>query len=299
MGKILAINYSQTGQLNQILDNFLEPLGAHEIDQVKVWPQKRYPFPWTSDVFFDAMPETVLEEKIELEPFEIPRKKYDLIILGYQPWFLSPSPPATALLQDPALTSVMQDTPVITVIGARNMWLNAQESVKKYIREAGGILVGNVPLIDRNPNLISAVTILYWMLTGKKDRFLNLFPFPGVSNEDIEETSIFGEIVNEDLEAGDFDHTQDKVLDTGRIGIQTNILFIELRAKKLFRIWAGIIKPKKGRARALWVSIYKYYLLIALFIVAPIILTIYNILILPFTLRSVNKTKAKFLRVER
>ena len=52
------------------------------------------------------------------------------------------------------------------------MWISAQERIKKKINEAGGNLVGNIPFVDRNNNSISAVTILYWMLSGKKDRFL-------------------------------------------------------------------------------------------------------------------------------
>ena len=73
---ILVINYSQTGQLDEILNNFLTPFKGFEIDWVKIKPKESYPFPWSSEVFFDAMPETVLEEPIALAPYQL---KYDKI----------------------------------------------------------------------------------------------------------------------------------------------------------------------------------------------------------------------------
>ena len=146
MKKILCVNYSQSGQLDEILDNFLSPLEGCEIDRIKVEPNKDFPFPWKTNSFYDAMPETVLEEPIELEPFSFKEEHYDLIIFGYQPWFLSPSMPATALLKNREFKKRLNNTPVITVIGARNMWLNSQKSVVKHVQDAGGKIVGNIPL---------------------------------------------------------------------------------------------------------------------------------------------------------
>ena len=98
MKDILCINYSQSGQLDAILDNFLGPLSDHNIERVSLAPVKPYSFPWSTKNFYDPMPETVLEEAVELEPISFAKEKYDLIILGYQPWFLSPSLPTSSLL---------------------------------------------------------------------------------------------------------------------------------------------------------------------------------------------------------
>ena len=70
----------------------------------------------------------------------------------------------------------MTGTPIITVIGARNMWVSAQEDIKKMIVDNGGKLKGNIALHDRHQNLLSVVTIIYWLMTGKKDRYLGYFP---------------------------------------------------------------------------------------------------------------------------
>lgn len=295
--KILVISYSQTGQLHEILNNFLKPFEEFEIEQVSIQPKQQYPFPWTSDVFFDAMPECVFEEAIELAPYELKSAQYDLIVLGYQPWFLSPSLPTTALLQDTKFLTVLKNTPVVTVIGSRNMWINSQKSVVQRIQNAGGYLVANIPLIDRTQNHISAFTILHWMLKGKKDRKWGIFPYPGVSKEDIDGAVTFGKPVAEALQKNNFDGLQKSILSQNKISILPSIMLIESKAKRLFTIWANLIK-KKGineQKRRFWVNLYKYYLIIALFVVSPIILIIYTILILPLTWTKVKKQREEIL----
>jgi len=299
MKKVLVINYSQSGQLNEIIDNFLLPFNSAEIERKQIETVKPIRFPWKSEVFYDTMPECVNEEAVALQPINYESEKYDLIVLGYQPWFLSPSLPITSLLQDPVFQQKMKDTPIVTVIGGRNMWLNSQESIKAYIKKAGGILVGNVPLMDREPNLISVLTIFHWMLSGKKERKWNLLPLPGVSQEDIVSADKFGAIVHTALVNEDYQGLQKKILSLGLIDIPTDIWFIEMRGKKIFRIWAGLIK-KKGTTpekRKFLVNLFKYYLLIALFVASPIILSVYFLLIAPFSQKSIKKSKKYYYDV--
>ncbi|MCE7041580.1 hypothetical protein [Dyadobacter sp. CY312] len=300
MKKVLVINYSQSGQLHEIIDNFLQPFDFAEIERVYIKPVKPFAFPWTSEVFYDTMPECVNEEAVVLHPIQYRSEKYDLIVIGYQPWFLSPSLPITSLMQDAAFQEKMRGTPIVTIIGGRNMWLNSQESIKAYIKQAGGILVGNIPLMDREPNLISVLTIFHWMLTGKKERKWDLLPVPGVSQQDIDGAGRFGGIVKGALQMGDFSGLQQKILSLGLITIPTDIWFIEMRGKKIFRIWASLIK-KKGTTpdkRKFYVNLFKYYLLIALFVASPIILTVYFILIAPFSQKSIKKAKDYYYNVD-
>ncbi len=300
MKNILVVNYSQSGQLNEIIDQFLIPFQPETVERLEIFPAKPFEFPWTSDEFFDKMPECVQEEPIELRPLYFGSERYDLIVLGYQPWFLSPSLPTTALLHNPGFKSRVMDTPIVTVIGGRNMWLNSQESIKKLIADAGGKLVGNIPLMDRVSNLVSAVTILHWMLTGRKDRKWGIFPKPGVSDQDIESASRFGAIVKKAYEQRQYENLQREIMATGLINIPTDILFIEGRAKKLFRIWAKLIKTKgtTPEKRKRLVGFFKYYLLVALFMVAPVLVTAYRLLIAPFAANAIKKKKEYFCGVE-
>lgn len=180
------------------------------------------------------------------------------------------------------------------------MWLNSQESIKKLIADAGGKLVGNIPLMDRVSNLVSAVTILHWMLTGRKDRKWGIFPKPGVSDEDIAGAGRFGSIVRKAFDRGEYAGLQKEIMATDLISIPTDILFIEGRAKKLFRIWANLIKTKgtTPAKRKRLVGFFKYYLLVALFMVAPVVVTLYRLLIAPFASGAIKKKKEYFCGVE-
>src|SRR4051812_23280324 len=93
MKKVLVVYFSQSGQQLKILKSLLKPFeGNCEIHFEKLKPLIPFPFPWKSFEFFNIFPETFAEQSIELIPIsEKARSDYDLIIIGYQPWFLSPS----------------------------------------------------------------------------------------------------------------------------------------------------------------------------------------------------------------
>jgi hypothetical protein len=293
--KVLAVYYTQSGQLKDILDNFTAPFtkAGITVEKLSIQLKKDFPFPWTTPAFFDAMPESVLGIPTEINPLQCREQKYDLVIFAYQPWFLSPSIPATSILKHPSFQAIIKDTPVITLIGARNMWINAQKKLLVLLKNAGARLAGNVVLIDRNQNHISVVTIFYWMLTGKKDRYLNIFPRPGVSDKDIHDCSRFGETAVDHLLRDDLQHLQQAFIAQKAVEVHYNLLFVEERGSKLFSIWARLISRKKNRAG--WLVLFKYYLLIALFIVAPIVLLVFSILFKPFLQKSIQRKKQYYL----
>lgn len=292
--KILVIYYSQSGQLAEILDRFIEPLqrSGHTIEKVCVQPVTPYPFPWKGKSFFAVMPESVREVPAPLQPFQLKESRYDLVLLGYQAWFLSPSIPVNSILKTDAVKAVLKDTPVITITGARNMWISAMERIRFMLKEAGARHVGNIALVDKHHNFISFVTIFYWMFKGKKDRWLNRFPKPGVSDEDILNTSVFGAIVEPHLASGNWDGLQDELLAKKAVEVKYNLMFIESKAKRIFTIWARFISGRKKRTA--WLVVFKYYLLIALFIAAPIILTVDAIFFKPFLSKRIKRQKQYF-----
>lgn len=290
--KILALYYTQSGQLAGITNNFLKPLeeAGHSVEIHHLRPVDDFPFPWTSSpVFFDAMPESVKGVPRKLQPFQFKEEKYDLIVFAYQPWFLSPSIPANSMLQNEAVKAVLKDTPVITLIGSRNMWLNAQEKVKKSLKDAGAPLVGNIALADRGNNQIGVLTIFHWMLTGKKERKWGILPLPGVSQEDIDHVPVFGAMIKPYVEKDSYDGMQQELVKAKAVEIKYSLMYIESKAGIMFKIWAGRIYGSKKR-KALLVA-FKYYLLIALFVAAPVILLIHSIFVRPFL---VGRTKKKF-----
>jgi hypothetical protein len=296
--KVLAIYYTQSGQLGEIVDHFTAPLteAGVSVEKVSISLSKNYAFPWTANLFFSVMPDCVLDVPSELSTFELKETSYDLIILGYQAWFLSPSIPINSLLHHAGLKTLLKNTPVITITGARNMWLNAFVRVKKLIHEAGAKLVGNIALVDTHPNPVSFVTIFHWMLHGKKDRYLNIFPPPGVSDADIRHSSIFGERVLPHLKSNEWNGLQDELVIDGAVKLNYHLMIIESVAAKIFVLWANIIVKRKNRA--IWLKAFKYYLLIAFFIGAPIILTIDAIFVRPFTPGRIQAKKKYYLNLD-
>src|SRR5688572_10701283 len=133
--KVLVLYYSQSGQLTEIVNSFTEPFKAENVsvETVRVKPQKDFEFPWTSARFFDAMPESVLAIPTPLEKFELKETRYDLVLFAYQPWYLSLSIPANSILYEPQVRNILKDTPVVTLIAARNMWISSQEKLKKIL----------------------------------------------------------------------------------------------------------------------------------------------------------------------
>jgi hypothetical protein len=289
--KILVIYYTQSGQLEDILNNFTAPLieAGNTVEKVRVHVTNDYPFPWNGKAFFSVMPDCVLSVPTQLKPFQLKETKYDLIILGYQAWFLSPSIPVNSILSDQGVKAVLKDTPVITITGARNMWISAMQRIKKILKDADAKLFGSIALFDKHHNFISFITIFYWMFKGKKGRWLNIFPMPGVSEADIKKTADYGRTVQKYLTGTSWDGLQNEFIRQKAIEVKYNLMFIESKASKIFAVWANIIAKKKKKTA--WLVAFKYYLLIALFIAAPIILTVDFIFFKPFLSGRIKKQK--------
>ena len=276
MKKVLVITFSQSGQLDDVVSNiskqFPNDINVH---YEKLKPVPPFPFPWKDISFYDAMPESVrmIPSNIETPAFN-PEDDFDLIILGYPIWFLSPPIPLTTFLKSDEAKTVMNGKPVVTIIGARNMWVRAQEDIKKMIIENGGLLKGNIALHDRHNNLSSVVTIIYWMMTGKKERFLGLFPKPGIADTDISDAKRFAPVIIDAIQRNDFNDLQNKLLLLKAVELSPNVVSTEEKGKKIFGIWSKFILKKGGAGSEQRVGrliMFKWYLMFVIFVVSPIV----------------------------
>ncbi|UTW63655.1 dialkylresorcinol condensing enzyme DarA [bacterium SCSIO 12741] len=278
MKKVLVLYYSQTGQLKRILDRVMDTLQEDSevrVDYCRYEPEQAFPFPWNAKAFFGAMPDCVLENPVPMKPLVLPKDQdYDLIILGYQVWFLSPSIPLNSLLGMPEVAGLLKDKPVVTVSGGRNMWIMAQESVKKKLHGLQAQLVGNIALVDHSPNLVSVVTIVYWLFHGKTDKLLGVFPKPGVQEEDIENASSFGDPIHKALQQGNYEPLQRELVERGAVLVKPNILSMESKAKRVFGIWAKLIQgagKQSSVLRAILLKIFEFYLYFVILFISPLI----------------------------
>ena len=241
------------------------------------------------------MPDCVLGKTQELENFQLKEFSYDLIVLGWQPWFLSPGIPFNSLMHNNAFKNVLRNTPVITITGVRNMWVNAFEKIKLMLKDAQANHVGAIALYDKHLNLVSIFTIFHWMLTGRKDRYLGFFPLPGVNDEDILNTKNFGKIALPYLEKNEWSGLQNEFIKAKAVDPKFHLMFIEGKAGIMFKLWAKFISKKQNKS--FWLAAFKYYLLIALFIAAPIVYVINVLVFKPFMFKHIRTKKELLLKL--
>lgn len=273
--KILVISYSQSGQLNSLVENFTKPLaeaGSFELVFKQIEPKTAYSFPWRLIEFMDTFPESVYMEPCELKEIEDDGYEYDLIILAYSVWFLSPSLPISAFLQSSYAKKKLKNKPVITLIGCRNMWIMAQEKVKKLLNSIDAVLIDNVVLIDRGNAFETFITTPRWMLTGKKDGFL-LLSSAGIDESEIKNSSRFGRALVEALHRGW--HKQKLPLLKGlrAVSVDARLIKSEQIGHKSFLIWGALIRKigKRGdKKRQIVVMIYLLFLVLMILTVVPI-----------------------------
>ena len=297
MKNVLVIYYSQSGQLESIARNIAKPLLNSEENNVvfhEIQLEKPFPFPWNKEAFFDAFPESFLQIPTALKPVsaEILKTKFDLILLHYQVWYLSPSIPINSFLKSPEAKILFNNTPVVTISGSRNMWVMAQEKIKVLLKNNNAQLKGNVALVDRVGNLISVITIVEWMFSGIKKKYLGIFPLPGVSEKDIFESSKFGEIIHKNLQNNNFDQLQTQLLENNAVKISSYLVKVDKTANKIFNKWSNIINNKKQSRKTL-LKIFNIYLWLAIWLISPIVY-ILHIFSYPFFINKIRREKAYY-----
>ena len=278
MKRILVIYYTQSGQLKEIADNFVAPFQKQGIpvDFYEIQMETPYPFPWTNESFFGAFPESFLElpQPIKAMPPDIETQEYDLVVLAYQVWYLSPSIPVTSFLKSEQARVLLEGKPVVTLSGTRNMWIKAQEKVRSMLVKKGARIVANIALTDRHYNHISVLTIVHWLFTGKKDKYLGIFPLPGVSQKDITNATQYGELVLNHSQKGEYQQSlQKEIVAQGGVQVKPFLLSAEKKANRLFGIWARAIYQSPRRKFLL--KCFHAYLYFAIWILMPIVWLFY------------------------
>ena len=283
MKRVLVVHFSQTGQLARVARRLASPLAeANDVQLVEetLRPRPPYPFPWSLWRFLDAMPETVLLEPPALEPFSVRAgERFDLVILAYQVWYLAPSGPMTAFLKSETGKRLLRGRPVVTVIACRNMWLLAQESVKRLIQEAGGRLLDNVVFTDQGGTLATFVTTPRWLLTGRRNSFWGL-PAAGVAEEEIASAGRFGLALLDALRAGRECKDAPMLAGLGAARVDPKLIFSERAARRAFSAWSRLIRlggAPGSIARMPMLALFSVYLVAMILTVVPASLLVQRI----------------------
>ncbi len=276
--KTAVFYYTQSGQALDVAKSLCSGMQGDVVFK-EIVPQQAFPFPWDKDTFFDVFPETRLGMPPSgIQPMDFSDvEDADLVMVVGQSWFLSPSLPLQSFFIDQQVRDYLKGKDVVFVNACRNMWLMTSRKVKAYLKDAEANLVGQIILQDKAPNLVSVLTIIRWLMYGKKAG-TGLLPDAGVSHQDISDASRFGQIIESSWKNKDLSHLQSDLLSAGAILYKSSILFMEKTGHRMFGFWAKFIRRKGEQGdvrRRFRTNFFYYYLLFVLFLISPFALLVY------------------------
>lgn len=300
MPTVAVYAYSQTGQLHDALDALLAPLeqAGVRIERVTVRPDRPYPFPWPVRRFFGIFPEAVDDEggvtPMTLDPPEPPRA--DLVVLGFQVWYLAPSIPVRSLLASRSFAG--QD--VLGVVACRNMWYSAALEVQRRLAASGARYTGTVAAIDTAPAGVTFVTTLSWLLRGVR-KPLRRLPPAGVGPDELARLGRLGALIAERLggrgtevpavsgapatdlgglaesaeavDGADLVSAVSAILrEADAAPVEVPIAAGDLIAGRAFRVWGRAVRARRsGFARAVLLTAFVGWLLVGIVLGLPIL----------------------------
>jgi hypothetical protein len=273
MKKVLVVHYTQSGQLERAARALVSPLQAagHAVDVLALQPQSPYPFPWSFWAFLDVFPECVYLDPPALQPWSTPAARYDLIVLCWSPWFLSPAPPTTAFLQSEQGRALLRDTPVVTLTANRGMWVLAQEQVRELLAAAGARHCDHIALVDPH-KLSSFITTPRWMLTGRQAPFWGL-PRAGVPDAELVAAGRFGRALVRALADGSLDGRRPVLTGLSAASVDPALLASEKIGRRSFRVWGKLVraagKPGAPMRRPV-LGLYVLFLVTMIVTVVPV-----------------------------
>jgi hypothetical protein len=195
--RVLLIQHSLSGETKTATHEFVRGLrdGLLENDapgnnryldlvEQRIETEPPFRFPWNVWSFFDVMAETVASSVrikknahswtvrapiIMAQPEQDQSGGFDLVVLGWQTWFLSPSLPVRLAIHDPRYQSLFQMAPVLLIGTHRNMWHRASRTLcHELTHDAHVQLVGpGINFVQSSAFLVSVVKTLRWQLQGE------------------------------------------------------------------------------------------------------------------------------------
>ena len=293
---VAVFYYTQTGQALAIARSLCAPLEAAGCRVVtrEIRPVTAYPYPWSSEAFFQVFPESRLGIACAIEPVDLSGAvaEADLVLVVGQSWYLSLSTPLHAFFQSPEVRAYLHGRPVVFVNGCRNMWVMTQSETRRYLREIGARYVGFIELHDRAPNLVSVLTIIRWLFYGRKEA-TRLLPAAGVSQRDVADADRFGLILLRTLYDGQWEQLQERLMREGAVTFIPHLYFIERNGYRMWGRWAHFVRRRGGAGdprRQGRLRLFKAYLFFVLYAVSPFGLLFYG---LTYPLRRAALKKAR------
>jgi hypothetical protein len=297
---VLALYYSQTGQLKAIIDAILAPLrdarGVRVVCE-EIRPVVPYPFPWPTAQFLEVFPDSYDMVPPAVEPLQAdPAAEYDLVLIGYPVWYLAPALPVTGFLSTPAASRILRNRPVITVADSHGVWAMGQERMRQTLARLGADLLDHVSLSPECYDAATFLTTPRWMLTGRKDRMWGLFAPPTLPIERIRAAERFGRAIRAALEAGPIVPGKPLLAGLGAVRVDATVTGGIRITSRVFAFWARIVTRAGGpgsRGRKNALKCFGIYLVLAVSLLLPLS-RLLCLLLYPFTWRIARRDRAYF-----
>ena len=272
MKKALIVYYSQAGQTEKAVEHLVRGLGpAVATDLRRLEPEEPFKFPWSMRNFFRAFPRCVQSVAPRTRPLNVCWDDYDLVLLAYPVWFLSPALPMQGFLLSEEARGLRGKT-VITVATCRNLPLSAGIWMRDRIAALGGRFAGQIAACELTPMWASFVTTPRWMLTGRKNAFW-FFPPAGLPDSVFAQVELTATGIAQAWVAsnGDAAHFPELGPNLNRVSL---LLMDRIGHDLLFRPWARLILrlfPKPGMGQDLLLVLFRISLVLLIICGAPCI----------------------------
>lgn len=209
MAQVLVISYSFTGQTGRIVEEVSRALekGGHEVTRAPIRLVNPYPFPAPPDMLARLLQQNVSGRwPVEpLEPFAFdPEKPYDLVIIGYQPWYMTPSVPVHSFLKSDA-AKVLRGKPVVGLLSCRAMYQRACGLFQQWVMEAGGQVVEQRVWVDQDARPTNFLSLIHMLKNGQdpeKGPLKRLLKPFGVGTVGFARAQSYGEALSTRLKLG-------------------------------------------------------------------------------------------------
>ncbi len=286
MKRVLVLYYSQSGDVSRAAEALLAPLTGRGAEVVwrRIEPCTPYPYPWGKiDRFFDVFPECVVGDAPEIQPLDLAGEKpFDLVVLAYQVWFLSPSLPMQGFFKSPA-ANVLRQAPVVTLSVSRNMRWLAGKRLRRMLQDVEAEHVGEIAITHQGSPLATFLTTPRALLTGRRDRLWGVLPAAGVGRDGLDRLESLGEKLAAWLHESRECRFARPIDDEEAAPVNWRYLFSELAAWPSFFAWARIVRTLGycgPGLRRLGVSLFIVWLVLCIAVFVPLGLAVSPLVLL-------------------
>jgi len=244
--RILVLCYSQSGDVAKITKAFCEPLKKLpelQVVEEQLRPNRSYPFPWGNlHRLLSVFPECQLGLGNGIKPFSVGQdERFDLIILAFQVWHLTPSLPAQDLFKS-EYAGLLKHTPVVTVCVSRKAWHSGSERMKQLLRTAEAIHLDNVVVTHQGSALATLVSVPRLLLFGKRDRLWGIFPAAEISANELARLQRLGEVLAQKLRNPSHPRHNPLLRGHGAVYVNKRLILAELAGAPIYLALARFVR---------------------------------------------------------